>query len=194
MCLGGIKKSIIKDIKDGRKDFIKDKDKELRKDFVKDKELRKDFIKDKELQKDVIKDKELRKDVIKDKEIVLDNKPIKDIQDNPPKRIGDNFPGPGPVENPVFPGPVENPVLPGAGGGAARGAGSPLENRLAAMEAQLGALTSFISADLRPDLSTGAFSGEPDLSQEDLESLRDELAQQAADAAAVKADFDTPWT
>ena len=57
----------------------------------------------------------------------------------------------------------------------------------------MGALTSFISGELRPDLSTGAFASEPDLSEEDLAALRAELAQQAADAAAAKSDFDAPW-
>lgn len=70
MCVA---KAIIKDIKDSRKDFIKDKDKEIRKDLVKDKEIRKD--------------------------LVLDNKPLKDLRDGIAK-IPDNFGpvGPGPVE------------------------------------------------------------------------------------------------
>ena len=39
----------------------------------------------------------------------------------------------------------------------------------------------------------GALAGEPDLSDEDLEGLRAELAQQAEDAVAAKAEFDAPW-
>jgi hypothetical protein len=66
MCVG---KSIIKDIKDGRKDFIKDK--EIRKDFIKEKEIRKDLL--------------------------PDNKVLKDLRDGIPK-IPD-IPGPGPVES-----------------------------------------------------------------------------------------------
>lgn len=158
MCTG---KSIIKDIKDGRKDFIKDKDK--------DKELRKDLAKDKELRKDLIKDKELRK------EFANDNKVVKDISDTPRKRIGDNLPIPDP-------------------GGPVQGGSPALDARLAALEAQLAALTSFISGDLRPDLSAGAFAGETDLSEADLAGLRAELAQQADDAVAAKAEFDAPWT
>jgi len=79
-------KSIIKDIKDGRKDIIKDKDKELRKDVIKDKELRKDLIKD---------GKELKK------ELVVDGKQLKDIvdvvkkPDLPPIDPGDPGRGPG---------------------------------------------------------------------------------------------------
>ena len=75
-------KTLIKDIKDGRKDFIKDK------------ELRKELIKDKELRKELIKDKELRK------EILPDNKGLKDLVDNPNKRIGDNIPIPTPGDPP----------------------------------------------------------------------------------------------
>jgi hypothetical protein len=67
MCVG---KSIIKDIKDGRKDFIKDK----------------------EIRKEVIKEKEIRKDLLPD------NKALKDLRDGIPK-IPD-IPGPGPVESP----------------------------------------------------------------------------------------------
>lgn len=65
MCVG---KTIVKDVKDGRKDLIKDK----------------------EIAKDLSKDKEIRKD------LVLDNKPLKDLRDGLTK-IPDH-PGPGPVE------------------------------------------------------------------------------------------------
>ena len=164
MCIG---KAVIKDIKDGRKDFIKDK------------ELRKEVIKEKELRKEVFKDKELRK------EIVADNKGLKDVVDNPRKRIGDTGPVPGPPgPDPWRPRLPIGPLQPGPAG---------LDDRLAAMESQLAALTSFISGELRPDLSTGALAGEPDLSDEDLEGLRAELAQQAEDAVAAKAEFDAPW-
>lgn len=75
ICVG---KTIVKDIKDGRKDLIKDK----------------------EVAKDLSKDKEIRKD------LVLDNKPLKDLRDGLTK-IPD-IPGPGPVEQgpgPVEPQP-----------------------------------------------------------------------------------------
>lgn len=143
-------KALIKDIKDGRKDFIKDK----------------------EIRKEIVKEKEIRKDVIKDKELIADNKQFKDIRDV--KRIPENLP-------PVGPGPVENPK---AGG---------LAQRLAALEGVLGQLESFVAAELRPDLTQSAFSGEDDLTPEQLAALRAEAEQQAADAAAAKADLDTPW-
>jgi hypothetical protein len=72
MCVG---KSIIKDIKDSRKDFIKDKEKEIRKDFIKD------------------KDKEIRKDLLPD------NKVQKDLRDGIPKIPDIPGPGPGPVQS-----------------------------------------------------------------------------------------------
>ncbi len=67
MCVG---KSIIKDIKDGRKDLIKDK------------EIRKELIKD---------IKEIRKDLLPD------NKILKDVRDGIIKPVAENR-GPGPVE------------------------------------------------------------------------------------------------
>jgi hypothetical protein len=68
MCVG---KSIVKDIKDGRKDFMKDKDN--RKDLIKDKDIR--------------------------KELQIDNKLLKDVRDRiVTKPAGDTIPGPGPVE------------------------------------------------------------------------------------------------
>ncbi|MDQ4214739.1 hypothetical protein [Microbacterium capsulatum] len=156
-------KSIIKDIKDGHKDIFKDKDKELRKDILKDKELRKDLI----------KDKELRKDLIKDKELLTDGKGLKDIRDIH-KRVPDNIPfDPG--------GPVENPGGAGSGEFAAR---------LAELEERLEQLVSFVSPELRPDLSTSALGAEADLSAEALSGLRAEAERQAAEAAATKADLD----
>jgi hypothetical protein len=150
ICVG---KSLFKDLKDGRKDFIKDK--ELRKEFAKEKEIRKDLL--------------------------PDNKGFKDLRDGGLKRIGDNFP---PI-NPGDPGEIR-PTLPGGQ--------SALEQRLAALEGRLGSLESFVSADLRPDLTGSAFTGEPDLSEADIAQLRAEAERQAADAAAAKADLDTPWT
>ncbi|WP_156138642.1 chymotrypsin family serine protease [Microbacterium mangrovi] len=143
-------KSVIKDLKDGRKDFIKDK----------------------EIRKEIIKEKEIRKEFIKDKEIIADNKQFKDIRDV--KRIPENLP-------PVGPGPIETPR---AGG---------LAQRLAALEEVLGSLENFVAAELRPDLTQSAFSGEDDLTPEQLAALRAEAEQQAADAAAAKAELDTPW-
>lgn len=104
MCVG---KQFIKDKeihKDLVKDKDKDKDKDLHKDLAKDKEIHKDLVKnkDKDKDKDLIKDKEIHKDLVKDN--AIDGKPLKDIGDSPQKRIGDNLPGPGPIErNPRFP-------------------------------------------------------------------------------------------
>jgi hypothetical protein len=134
MCVG---KTILKDIKEGRKDLIKDK--------------------------------EIRKDLLPD------NKILKDVRDGITKPVGDNFPGPGPVETQP-------------GGQAA------LEQRLAAVEGMLGQLTGFIGQELRPDLAGSAYSGEPQLSDADVTQLRAELQQQVDDAVAAKAELDAPYT
>jgi hypothetical protein len=155
MCVG---KSILKDIKESRKDFIKDK------------ELRKEF-KDKEIRKELIKDKEIRKDLLPD------NKALKDLRDVQPKAIAEG-PGPGPG-----PGPVETP-----------GGQTALEQRLAAVESQLGRLTGFIGEELRPDLTRSAYAGEPQLSDPEVTQLRAELQQQVDEAAAAKTELDAPYT
>jgi hypothetical protein len=74
MCVG---KAILKDIKEGRKDLIKDK----------------------ELSKDLIKDKDLIRDKVIRKELATDNKVLKDVRDQVvTKPAGDIITGPGPVE------------------------------------------------------------------------------------------------
>ncbi|WP_315092965.1 hypothetical protein [uncultured Cellulomonas sp.] len=151
-------KSIFKDIKDGRKDFIKDKDKELRKDIIKDKELRKDVIKDKELKK----------------ELVIDGKRLKDIRDV--------------YKSPDI--PPFDPSDPGEGPGFGGGFGGGFSGRLAELEGRLGSLESFISPDLRPDLTSSAFSAEEELSTDEIAALRAEAERQVADAAAAKSDLD----
>jgi hypothetical protein len=180
ICVG---KSIIKDIKDGRKDLIKDggkdlvKDKEVRKELIKEKEFRKDLIKDKELVKDSIKDKEIKET----KELVSEtSKLMKDVRDAVRKPVAE-IPGQGP-------GPVETQP----GGQAA------LEQRLAAMEQRLGQLTGFIGPDQRPDLAGSAYSGEPAsaepaLGDADVTQLRAELQQQVDQAVAAKAELDAPY-
>ena len=66
-----------------------------------------------------------------------------------------------------------------AGGGA-------LEERLARLEAAVAQLTHFISPELRPDLSAGALTYEPDVSGADVTALSQELEKQAADAKQAK--------
>ncbi|MFC9325697.1 hypothetical protein [Kitasatospora sp. NPDC057015] len=87
LCVG--RKSIVKDLKDGQKDFTKDK--ELHKDLSKDKELHKDLVKEKELQKELIKEKE-----------VLEHKQLKDVIDvHKPPELPPGLPGgPPPVGAP----------------------------------------------------------------------------------------------
>ena len=141
-----IGKTLIKDIKDGRKDFIKDKDKELRKDIIKDKELK--------------------------KELIIDGKRLKDIRDV--------FKAPDIPGHPGDPGPGEGP---GFGGGG-------LADRLAELEGRLGSLESFISPELRPDLTSSAFSAEEELSTDEIAAVRAEAERQVTEAAAAKSDLD----
>jgi hypothetical protein len=172
ICVG---KSVIKDIKDGRKDLIKDGGKDL----IKDKEIRKELIKEKELKE--TKEKELKET----KELVSDtSKLMKDIRDAVIKPV---------AEVPTGPGPVETQPAGQAG----------LEQRLAAMEQRLGQLTGFIRPDQRPDLTGSAYSGEPAsggraygepvLSDADVTQLRAELQQQVDQAVAAKAELDAPY-
>jgi hypothetical protein len=132
------------------------------KDIVDNKNRIKDF-------KDHIKDKdkdhkELLKDGIKDfKEAI---KEVKDVRDTIPKGFEVPIPDPGPLQPP------------GVGG-------SMLEQRLAGLEQRLGQLTSFIESGLRPELP-GANQGD----EQGLAQLRAALEQQAADAAAAKAELD----
>lgn len=162
-------KSVLKDVKDGRKDVIKEAIKDLKeKDRIKDvKEIKE---KDKELLKDRIKDKdikELRKEVLEGLP-----KAIRDIVERKPivERIDPGNPGD----------PVQQ--LPGGG--------SRLDERLAAIEGTLAQLASFIAPELRPDLTQSAFAGEDDLTGAEVAALRAELEAKAAEAAAVKAEFD----
>jgi hypothetical protein len=150
-------KSVIKDIKDGRKDFVKDTVKD-----VKDKERIKDV---KDIRKDV---KEARKD-LKDQ--------AKDVVEVP-KVIRDTLKQKLVFER-IDPG---DPLGPIEGGG--------FDERLKAIEGTLAQLTSFIAADLRPDLSQSALAGEDDLTDDEVAQLRTELEGKAAEAAAVKAEFD----
>jgi hypothetical protein len=163
-------KSVIKDIKDGRKDLVKESIKD-----IKEKELLKDRIKDKDIKE--IKEKELLKDRIKDKDIKETRKDVLEI----PKAIRDIVNRKAIVEriDPGKPGvPVEQ--LPG----------SHLDERLTAVEETLSQLASFIVPDLRPDLTQTAFAGEDDLTNDEVAALRLELEAKAAEAAGVKAEFD----
>lgn len=160
--------SKVKSLKETVKDTVKDKEfvKEIRKDVVKD--GAKDVVKD---SKEDIKEIRKEKDIKEIKEKDIKDKDLKDLSENPPKRIGDNIPI----------GPIER-VIPRGGGGPAS-----LEARLGALEEQLAALVSFISPELRPDLRSGAFSGEADV---DVDTLRAALEEQAAAVAQAKADLD----
>jgi hypothetical protein len=161
ICVG---KTVIKDIKDGRKDLLKDK----------------------EVRKELIKDKELRKDLIKDKELVSEtSKLMKDVRDAVRKSAAEiPGPGPGPVETQPggqaaleqrlaameqrlgqltgFIGPDQRPDLTGSAYSGEPASGEPA-------------------------------SGEPALSDADVTQLRAELQQQVDEAVAAKAELDAPY-
>jgi subtilisin family serine protease len=69
------------------------------------------------------------------------------------------------------------------GGGQLRGGGGSLEERVANLEAQL---VHFIGGGLRPDLTGGALSGEPDVGAADVGDLSQKLGKEAADAKQAK--------
>jgi hypothetical protein len=78
-----------------------------------------------------------------------------------------------PVQPPFDP---TQPGLPMPGG---------LEQRVAQLEAVIGQLTAFIGSELRPDLSTGALSHEPDCAE-----TRRRLQKDAVDAVQAKTEYD----
>ncbi len=59
---------------------------------------------------------------------------------------------------------------------------------MASLEQSVQSLTHFITAELRPDLSSSAFSGEQDVLK--AQALSTELQKQASDAKALKDDKD----
>ena len=65
-----------------------------------------------------------------------------------------------------------------------------LADRLAELEGRLGSLESFISPELRPDLTSSAFSAEEELSTDEIAALRAEAERQVTEAAAAKSDLD----
>jgi hypothetical protein len=144
-------KSLVKDLKDGKRE--KNEIKEGKREKLEKRE------------KNEIKEFKLEKFEIKEKREIFES--IPKIPDNDPK---------GPAEVPQLPG---GPLGPGP-----LGAGS-LEERVASLEAALGALSTFIGPELRPDLSTGALTGEPDVNQ-----TSQRLQKEAADAMQAKAAFD----
>jgi hypothetical protein len=87
-----------------------------------------------------------------EKHLQKDFLPEKGIFENDPKGIAEN-PGIGPVFDPA----TRPPVFKGSGSA---------EDRLAELEDVVSKLSHFIGADLRPDLSSGALKGEPDVAPE----------------------------
>jgi hypothetical protein len=134
---------------------------------IKEHKLEKPEIKEKE--KPEIKEHKLEKSEIKEKEKIelSEHKNAKSEVDIGPK-ITDVPPKLAEIP--------PTPINPG---------GQGLEARLGQLEATVGQLATFITAAMRPDLSGGALRQE-----EDLSALSEQLQQQAAQAAQMKATGD----
>lgn len=161
ICVG---KSVIKDIKDGTKDLLKDK--ETGKELIKDKELRKELITD---NTPVKVNKELVSEISKLMTDVGVRKPVAEV----PGR------GPGPVE-----------TQPGGQAGLERRLAA-MEHRLGQLT---GFIRPDQRPDLTGSAYSGEpASGEPALSDADVTQLRAELQQQVDQAVAAKAELDAPY-
>ena len=131
--------------------------------------------------------KELRKEKIEIKESkieIKERKPEK-LEYEVAKRVPDFDPKFSEGMGPLIPTEPITPIQPGFPTQPLRPAapGSALEQRVAQLEATLQGLTTFITAGMRPDLSTGALTEEQDMAQK--------LQKDAADATQAKVDFDT---
>jgi subtilisin family serine protease len=129
-------------------------------------------IKERKLEIKEIKERKLE---IKEKPEVIEGKRLKDLRDVI-KRVPE---GPIPI-----PDPIRDPIQLGqsiAGGG-------DLESRVAGLEVYIQSLDTFISADVRPDLSQGALLNEGDLQVGSDDASQ--LMKDASDAMMNKLNFD----
>lgn len=151
-------KSLLKDLKDGRKEV-----KEIKE--IKEKDRKEIKEKDRKEIKEVkeVKEKE-RKEVkdLKEKERkeIKELKETKEIKEKDKDRVEGKVREIGPAQ---------------------AAASTTLEDRVAAIEGALAELAHFIPAELRPDLSDSALSGE-----EDVEALQAQLQKDATDAKTAK--------
>ena len=150
-------KVLLKDLKDRKVEI-----KEAKREKLEVKELKHEKI-----EKPELKEAKREKLEIKEKLEVFETG-IPKIPDNDPK---------GPAEGPQIP---TGPIQPG--GPLTQ---SSLEQRIAQLESAIGVLSAFIGPELRPDLTTGALTGESDVEQ-----IREQLQKDAADAAQAKTCFD----
>jgi hypothetical protein len=136
------------------------------------KEFKREKLEVKEFKREKYEIKEFKNE----KAEIKDHKPEK-FEVEGQKRIGDYLPIPpgGPVQQ----------------GRAVQPGSSSLEERISQLEAMVGQLATFITSEMRPDLSTGALMRESDLGETDLAAMRQQLEKNAADAAQVKMEFDT---
>ena len=141
---------------------------------VKGKEILKEAIKDKE----IVKEQKDRKDIIKEAK-EKDRKDVKDKEKEGKELIKEKE-----IRKEIRKELKEKEIreIPGA----QTGFGEGLEERLARIEQAVAQLFHFIGAELRPDLTASALTGESDLQNEGLQALSQELEKQAADAKQAK--------
>jgi hypothetical protein len=175
MCVAPAK-SILKDLKDGRKD-------KLEKAEIKELKLEKvEKIERKELKREKIEKPERKElKVEKAEKAELEKRP-----DKPPKELVED---PKFLEEPPFQPPYERPPLdrpPLVRPPQERpfSAGGSVEERIGQLEQAVEELSHFIVDNLRPDLGQGALSHEPDLAG--ASGLGQQLQQQAGGAKATK--------
>jgi hypothetical protein len=144
---------------------------------LKDGKLEKIEVKELKAEKVEIKERKQEKLEVKEKNEIPEGKGIKDIRDNVQK----------PRELPIpIPGPIRQPISLGQGGMGA--GGYDLETRLASLEAYVESLATFISPEMRPDLSEGALANEGDLQAG--QDVAEQLTKEANDAMMNKMNYD----
>lgn len=134
-----------------------------------------------------IKEIKIEKNEIKERKgeklELIENKRLKDLRDVIKPVPEGPIPRPDPIRD-----PIRNPIQPGQSmesGGAENG---DLASRVAQLEAYVQTLDTFISTDMRPDLSQGALSNEDDLQSG--QSVADQLTKEANDAMMNKMNHD----
>ena len=139
--------------------------------------IEKSEIKEIKIEKNEIKEQKQEKIEIKEQKLeILEGKRLKDLRDVT-KRV---------PELPIpIPEPIRNPIQPGQ---TVESAGNSLESRLAQLEAYIQALDTFISTDMRPDLSQGALANEGDLPTG--QGTAEQLTKEANDAMMNKMNYD----
>jgi hypothetical protein len=145
-------KSVIKDVKDAKHEKLEKTEHKEKNEKIEHKEAKIEKI-------EKVEHKEAKIEKLEHKEAKiekLEHKEIKEKNELFEHKIPDKF-----NEGPIGPGPLGGGGMGDAFGGQMMSPGSgSLAARIQQLEASVGALTSFIEANLRPDLSMGALRNE----------------------------------